>query len=118
MSWKMLGGLLVVSILSTACALGDNPAPDPAQCGPFPKLYKELVWNWLEKSLVDANSAKIEWEGDPIPADLGEKEAHLNGWLVRFKINSRNRFGAFTGKQSHAALIRDNAVIKGVGFGY
>ncbi len=114
----MLGGLLVVSILSTACALGDNPAPDPAQCGPFPKLYKELVWNWLEKSLVDANSAKIEWEGDPIPADLGEKEAHLYGWLVRFKVNSRNRFGAFTGKQSHAALIRDNAVIKGGGFGY
>lgn len=115
---KLLSCLLVVSILSTTCALGDNPAPDPAQCGPFPKLYKEIVWNWLEKLLVDANSAKIEWEGDPTPADLGTNGAPLLGWLVRFKINSRNRFGAFTGKQSHAALIRDNAVVKGVGFGY
>jgi len=35
-----------------------------------------------------------------------------------FKVNARNRFGAFTGKQEHGALIRDGQVIKGLGFGY
>lgn len=98
--------------------LADSPPPDPSLCGPFPKLYKEIVWNWLERALEDANSAKIEWAGDPKPADLGSGDAHLYGWLVEFKINSRNRFGAYTGKQSHSVLVRDNQVIKGVGFGY
>jgi hypothetical protein len=96
----------------------EGPAPDASLCGPYPKLYKEIIWNWMQKNLVDASSAKIEWEGDPKCTDLGKNGEHLYGWLVNFKVNSRNRFGAYTGKQSHGALIRDGEVIKGIGFGY
>jgi hypothetical protein len=96
----------------------NNPAPDPSLCGPYPKLYKEITWNWMQGELVDANSAKIEWDGDPKPADLGQNGQHLYGWLVNFKVNSRNRFGTYTGKQDHAVLIRDGKVVKGIGFGY
>jgi hypothetical protein len=95
-----------------------SPAPDTSPCGPYPKLYKEIVWNWMQKNLVDAGSAKIEWEGDPKCTDLGKNGEHLYGWLVNFKVNSRNRFGAYTGNQSHGALIRDGQMIKGIGFGY
>ena len=98
--------------------MAENPAPDPALCGPYPKLYKEIVWNWLQGVLLDANSAQIEWEGEPKPADLGRNNEHVYGWLVNFKVNARNRFGAYTGKQSHGALIRDEQVVKGIGFGY
>jgi hypothetical protein len=91
---------------------------DSALCGPYPKNYKEIVWNWLQGTLLDADSAKIEWQGDPKPADLGQNGDHIYGWLVEFRVNSRNRFGQYTGKQSHGALIRDNQVIKGTGFGY
>ena len=42
----------------------------------------------------------------------------LYGYLVNFKVNARNRFGAYTGMQSHGALIRNGEVIKGLGFGY
>jgi hypothetical protein len=96
----------------------ENPTPDASLCGPYPKLYKEIIWNWMQKNLVDANSAKVEWEADPKPADMGENGEHLYGWLVNFKVNARNRFGVYTGKQSHGALIRDGEVIKGIGFGY
>jgi hypothetical protein len=96
----------------------ESPAPYASLCGPYPKLYKEIIWNWMQKNLVDASSAKIEWEGDPKCTDLGKNGEHLYGWLVNFKVNSRNRFGAYTGKQSHGALIRDGEVIKGIGFGY
>lgn len=99
-------------------ARAENPPPDASLCGPYPKLYKEIVWNWMQKNLVDANSAKIDWEGDPKPADLGKGDAHFYGWLVNFKVNARNRFGAYTGKQSHGALIRDGEVVKGIGFSY
>jgi hypothetical protein len=107
---------LAITCLLTVNVFAQNV--DPALCGPQPKNYKEIVWNWLQGMLVDADSAKIEWQGDPKPADLGKKGEHIYGWLVEFRVNSRNRFGQYTGKQSHAALIRDNQVIKGIGLGY
>lgn len=72
----------------------------------------------MRQNLVDADSARIEWEGDPKPADLGKDGEHFYGWLVNFKVNARNRFGTYTGKQSHGALIRDGQVVKGIGFRY
>jgi hypothetical protein len=91
---------------------------DAARYGTFPANYKEIVTKWLETQLLDASSARIEWNGDPKPADLGKNGEHLYGWLVNFKVNARNRFGTYTGKQSHGALIRNGKVIKGLGFGY
>jgi hypothetical protein len=73
---------------------------------------------WLETQLIDASTARIEWDGEPKPADLGDNKQHLYGYVVRFKVNARNRFGAYTGKQDHGALIRNGEVIKGLGFGY
>ena len=106
--------LTAVSRLSAA----DEAPADPALCGPVPKLYKEVVWNWMQASLVDANSAKIEWEAEPKPVDLGKDGQHVYGWLVNFKVNARNKFGLYTGKQAHSAVIRDGHVIQTFGFGY
>jgi hypothetical protein len=91
---------------------------DAARYGAYPANYKEIVTKWLETQLIDAASARIEWNGDPKPADLGTKGEHLYGYLVSFKVNARNRFGTYTGKQTHGALIRDGQVIKGIGFAY
>jgi hypothetical protein len=91
---------------------------DVSRYGPYPIGYKEIVTNWLQTKLVDPASAQIDWEGDPKPVDLGTGGQHLYGYLVKFKINSRNRFGAYTGKQAHGALIHNGEVIKGVGFLY
>jgi hypothetical protein len=108
--------ILLMSI--TAHVMAENPSPDPSLCGPYPTYYKEIVNKWLETQLIDAASARIEWNGDPKPADLGTKDKHLYGYLVNFTVNARNRFGAYTGKQTHGALIRNGEVIKGLGFGY
>jgi hypothetical protein len=107
--------ILLVSI--AAHVMAENP-PDQSLCGPYPTNYKEIVNKWLETQLLDAASARIEWNGDPKPADLGTNGEHLYGYLVNFTVNARNRFGAYTGKQTHGALIRDGKVIKGLGFGY
>lgn len=111
--------LLALSCCLALSVVAQSPSPiDPSLCGPYPKNYKEIVWNWMQGALVDADSAKIEWQGDPKPADLGKRNEHLYGWLVEFRVNSRNRFGTYTGKQSHGALIRASEVIKGIGFAY
>jgi hypothetical protein len=114
----LLLSVCLAGTMIAALPVAETQPADPALCGPFPKLYKEIVWNWMQKTLLDADSAKIEWAEEPKPVDLGTSPQHLYGWLVTFKINARNRFGSYTGKQAHAALIRDNQVIKTFGFGY
>ena len=92
---------------------------DPAIYGDYPKKYQEIIINWLATKLVDFASAKIEWGSPPKPAELPDKNGKkLFGYLVEFKVNSRNRFGARTGMQKHGALIRDGQVIKATGFGF
>ncbi|MEN3368243.1 MAG: hypothetical protein V7609_386 [Verrucomicrobiota bacterium] len=92
---------------------------DPAVYGDYPKNYQEIVTNWLATKLVDAPSAQIEWVSPPKPAALPDKSGkRIFGYMVEFKVNSRNRFGAYTGMQRHGALIRDGNVIKGTGFGF
>ena len=118
---KTLALFVCASLVGMSPALhvtAEAETADVARYGPYPTNYKEIVTKWLETQLVDAGSARIEWNGDPKPADLGTKGEHLYGYLVNFKVNARNRFGTYTGKQAHGALIRNGEVIKGLGFGY
>ena len=98
---------------------GQPPSPaDPALYGAYPTDYKEIIMKWLNDQLIDAPSARIEWQTEPKPVDLGKNGQHLYGYLVQFRVNARNRFGGYTGMQQHGALIKDGAVIKGFGLGY
>jgi len=91
---------------------------DSARYGSYPANYKDIITQWLDKELLHPESARIEWNGDPKPADVGKNGEHVYGYLVNFTVDARNRFGGYTGKQKHAALIRNGEVIKGLGFGY
>ena len=114
--------MLLAWALFALCAVlnlsAQTPAADTDRYGPYPANYKEIISKWLSTQLIDPDSARIEWTEEPKAADLGKDGQHLYGYLVHFKIDARNRFGAYTGKQTHGALIRDSEVIKGFGFGY
>ncbi len=114
--------LLICTLLVGMCAVrnlgADTKPADTERYGLYPTNYKEIVTKWLETQLIDAESARIEWNDEPKPANLGTEDKPLYGYLVNFKVNARNRFGTYTGMQSHGVLIRDGKVIKGVGFGY
>jgi hypothetical protein len=108
--------------LSSASAQTGNldVGADAKLHGPFPTNYQEIITNWLQTVLVDAPSAQIEWVTTPKPGSMPEKK-HGNplfGYLVEFKLNSRNRFGAYTGMQKKTVLIHDGQVIKTKGFGF
>jgi len=117
----------MLALFACAFLMGANAVPslgaetEPAEAaryGTYPTNYKEIVTKWLQTQLIDPGSARIEWTGEPKPADLGTKGEHLYGYLVNFTVNARNRFGTYTGKQTHGALIRNGEVIKGIGFAY
>jgi hypothetical protein len=106
-------------LIGNLCGQGSAGSPaDAALYGLYPANYKEIVMEWLNQQLLDAASARVDWQGDPKPADLGKNGEHLYGYLVSFKVNARNRFGAYTGMQQHGVLIKDGKVIKGLGLGY
>ena len=93
---------------------------DPKLHGPFPTNYQEIITEWLKTVLVDAPSAQIEWVTAPKAGTMPEKKGGgpLFGYLVEFKLNSRNRFGAYTGMQKKTVLIHDGQVVKAKGFGF
>jgi hypothetical protein len=115
--------------LSLICAAGlgmaiagaldaQTPSADTTRYGPYPTNYKQIVMQWLNKQLIDPDSARIEWNGDPKPTDVGKGSEAASGYLVNFTVNARNQFGSYTGKQKHSVLIRNGEVIKSMGFAY
>ncbi len=127
MRWLRFSFLALTSIIisiSTTSAQSPAAVPsgapaDAAVYGKFPTDYKDVTLRWLETQLLDASSAKIEWLTAPTAADLPAMDGKvLHGYRVDFKVNSRNRFGSYTGMQKHGVLIRDGEVVKGIGFGY
>jgi len=107
-----VGMILVISVNA------QTPSPDAARYGPYPAYYKEIITMWLNKQLIDPDSARIEWSSEPKPSEAGKGSEAVSGYLVNFTVNARNRFGAYTGKQKHSVLIRNGEVIKSMGFGY
>ena len=120
----------IAFLLLMACAVPASFAAEPTEIevvadprgyGEYPKNYKEIITQWLNDTLADAPSAQIEWPGTPQAGSLPEKKKDgkaLFGYLVEIKVNSRNRFGTYTGMQKHTVLIRDGRVIKVTGFGF
>jgi hypothetical protein len=120
---KALVSLSLISAVAVGLSFGGSlntqtPAPDTARYGPYPTNYKEVIMQWLSKQLIDPDSARIEWNGEPKPSDVGKGSEAVSGYLVNFTVNARNRFGTYTGKQKHSVLLRNGEVIKSMGFGY
>ena len=113
LNWALALGMFFAGSLNA-----QTPAADSARYGPYPTFYKEIIMQWLNTQLIDPDSARIEWEGEPKPSDVGNGSEAVSGYLVNFTVNARNRFGAYTGKQKHSVLIRNGEIIKSMGFGY
>ena len=114
-----------ISSPSPSLALTPNPVtPQPSVVtdpiyGGYPVRYKGIIMDWLYSHLYDPPSAKIEWQGEPKRADLPDaKGRKVYGWLVLFNVNARNRFGGYTGRQTHGILIRNGVVVQATGFVY
>ena len=106
-------GMMILDSLSA-----QTPSADTTRYGPYPTNYKQIIMQWLNKQLIDPDSARIEWSGDPKQTDVGKGSEAASGYLVNFTVNARNQFGAYTGKQKHSVLIRNGEIIKSMGFAY
>ena len=109
---------LALGVTIVGSSNAQTPSGDTTRYGPYPTNYKQIVMQWLNKQLIDPDSARIEWNGEPKPSDVGKGGEAVSGYLVNFTVNARNRFGVYTGKQKHSVLIRSGEIIKSMGFAY
>lgn len=80
----------------------------PEMAGPLPTAYKATVATWARGSFLDPYSLRDVFVTKPVEA---EAQSGQYGWLVCLGVNARNRFGAYTGQQWHALLLRDGSVV-------
>ncbi len=119
---------LAVLIGFAFCAVSILPAQtgvmeigaDPKLHGAYPANYQEIINKFLQTVLIDGASAQVQWVSGPKPGTMPEKKNGnaLFGYIVEFKVNSRNRFGTYTGMQKKTVLIHDGEVVKATGFGF
>ena len=91
-----------------------SPAADVKVYGEYPIAYKEIITRWMEQRLVDPPSAVFEWGAQPRPGEVTPKKGErFVGYIVDFKVNARNQFGAATGKQRYEVVIRNGEILWG-----
>ena len=95
---------------SPAPAATQSIPPDSPKYGIYPIGYREIITRWLEERLLNPASAKIEWS-EPKATEIRTKKGSAAGYTVDFRINSRNKFGMYTGFQKHRVLIRNGEII-------
>ncbi len=106
--------LVAVSPLSAQDEVQVVPqAADAKIYGDYPLAYKEIVTRWLATVLRDPESAVVDWTAEPRAGDLIRQKRRFVGYIVDFKVNARNLFGAPTGKQRYQVVIRNGEVVWG-----
>ncbi len=89
-------------------------AGDPKVHGQYPMAYKEIVERWLATKLQDPTSAVVDWIDVPKPGEYKtQKGERFVGYVLDIKVNARNQFGAYTGKQRYRVVIRNGEVVWG-----
>ncbi|HEX8679788.1 MAG TPA: hypothetical protein VF683_07500 [Chthoniobacterales bacterium] len=107
--------LLLLAITAPAQEAAIPPtAGDPKVYGQYPLGYQAIVTRWLETKLADPASAVIDWETEPKAGEYKTQkgERHV-GYVVDIRVNARNTFGAYTGKQRYRVVIKNGEVIWG-----
>ena len=90
---------------------GANSPENEAKYGVYPIAYREIITRWLGERLLDAASAKIEFQ-EPKPVDVRAKGGKMfHGYSVEFRVNSRNNFGMYTGFQKYRVLMRNGEIL-------
>lgn len=84
---------------------------DIQKFGVYPIAYQELITRWMAEQLIDPASAKFEWTSEPRRVVIkGRDGKTFAGWRVDFKVNSRNKFGMYTGKRARHVYIKNAQV--------
>jgi len=109
--------LLCGGIFFSGCSFGPSEQETAnAYYGNFPDDYQKIIGNFARRITVDPdpNNTHLTFE-EPIKGWMQNQRDPLArrefGWLVKTRINSKNRYGGYTGDQAWDFLIRDDRIV-------
>ena len=97
----------IIPIFMTAISLAACVKPDASMIGPYPKNYRLIIKDYVEKSFYDPYSLKSVSISEPASGHIMMQQ----GWVVCLQANAKNRMGGYTGIKFTAFLINNDSVI-------
>jgi hypothetical protein len=110
---RILFTFFIIFILTACVGLPSNEEAALADYGVYPNNYEEIVKNYYYTALKDPDSARFKNISIPKKYWLGDRFTGAKfGYLVAVTINAKNSYGAYTGYETHALLLRNGNVIE------
>lgn len=97
----------------TACmSLPDQATQSAADYGSYPENYRALVTSYLQDTLKDPESARVEYLTVPQKDyRIVQHRQPVYGYALCLTVNAKNSFGGYTGKQLALVHIRNGSIV-------
>lgn len=111
---KIIAYILIasISIFLSGCTTPPTAKElESGDYGSYPDTYKEIVKTYLDRSLKDPESARIEYPSAPRTAWNKFGGELKFGYAVCVNVNAKNSYGGYTGFKRHYFLIKNGTII-------
>jgi hypothetical protein len=104
---QSLAGIVALLALLSALALPGCSVNSAESAGPRPSNWRELVREHVRATWYDPHSLRDAMIALPVEGTFNFQ----TGWVICFRANGKNRFGAYTGLRTMGYLVRGGAVV-------
>ena len=108
--------VLCVAFAGAISSCGNMLKPSPERLsedvGPLPENYQELVSGNIISSMVDPESARLDFVGRPTRGYVSRfgGQSYV-GWTGIVNVNGKNRMGGYVGARPYNYCIRYGSVV-------
>ena len=117
---QIFGYFLTTLTISGCSSLPTQEQIAGLDYGTYPVEYKNIIQNYLDFSLKDPDSRKVQFLKPPrkgwntLTEKFGNTGQITAGYEVCVYVNAKNSFGGYTGSKMTWFLIKNNVVSKAV----
>ena len=79
--------------------------------GPYPAEFETIIKDYYANRLKDPASARWYFDYSPTKAGYRVLFRFIYGWTLCGRVNSKNSFGAYTGRSMFLVVIRYGRVV-------
>ena len=78
--------------------------------GEYPNNYQKILKDFLQKNLVNHETAKIEFINKPRETSISQMGVDYNGYRLCLSINSKNNKSIYSGYKTHLFVINNSKI--------